>query len=98
MIYGRCAACKSQRRKCPSDCIFFPYFPANDPQRFAYVHKIYGGSNVGKMLKQLPYYVREHAANSLYLEAKYESNLNLKFVMPQSNYMAQFQWPNQTPN
>jgi hypothetical protein len=53
MIYGRCAACKNQRRRCPSDCIFSPYFPANDPQRFAYVHKIYGGSNVGKMLKVL---------------------------------------------
>jgi hypothetical protein len=37
----------------PSDCIFSPYFPANDPQRFAYVHKIYGGSNVGKMLQVL---------------------------------------------
>ncbi|KAK2393579.1 LOB domain-containing protein [Trifolium repens] len=70
MIYGRCAACKSQRRRCPSDCIFSPYFPANDPQRFAYVHKIYGGSNVGKMLKQLPEYAREQAVNTLYLEAQ----------------------------
>lgn len=51
MMSGRCAACKNQRRRCPSDCIFSPYFPANDPQRFASVHKIYGGSNVGKMLQ-----------------------------------------------
>jgi len=51
MISGRCAACKNQRRRCPSDCIFSPYFPANDPQRFVSVHKIYGGSNVGKMLQ-----------------------------------------------
>ncbi|AET00525.1 putative transcription factor AS2-LOB family [Medicago truncatula] len=70
MIYGRCAACKSQRRRCPSDCIFSPYFPANNPQRFASVHKIYGGGNVGKMLQQLPHYVREQAANTLYLEAQ----------------------------
>ncbi|CAI8612081.1 unnamed protein product [Vicia faba] len=70
MIYGRCAACKNQRRRCPPDCIFFPYFPPNDPQRFAFVHRIYGGSNVGKKLQQLPHYVREEAANNLYLEAK----------------------------
>ncbi|CAJ2672935.1 unnamed protein product [Trifolium pratense] len=70
MIYGRCAACKSQRRRCPSDCIFSPYFPPNDPQKFASVHRIYGGSNVGKMLQQLPHCVREQAANTLYLEAQ----------------------------
>ena len=51
MNHGRCAACKNQRRRCPPDCIFSPYFPANDPQRFECVHKIYGGSNVGKMLQ-----------------------------------------------
>ncbi|MED6134727.1 LOB domain-containing protein 23 [Stylosanthes scabra] len=70
MISGRCAACKNQRRKCPSDCIFSPYFPANDPQRFACVHKIYGGSNVGKMLQEIPPYLRQEAADTLYLEAK----------------------------
>ncbi|XP_015973014.1 LOB domain-containing protein 23-like [Arachis duranensis] len=71
MISGRCAACKNQRRKCPSNCIFSPYFPANDPQKFACVHKIYGGSNVGRMLQGVPTYLREQAANALYLEAKW---------------------------
>ncbi|KAK7391121.1 hypothetical protein VNO78_19501 [Psophocarpus tetragonolobus] len=70
MISGRCAACKNQRRKCPSDCIFSPYFPSNDPQRYAAVHKIYGGSNIGKMLQQIPPYVRAQAAESLYYEAQ----------------------------
>ncbi|KAK7317165.1 hypothetical protein RJT34_01160 [Clitoria ternatea] len=70
MISGRCAACKNQRRRCPSDCIFSPYFPANDPQRFASVHRIYGGSNVGKMLQQSPPYLREQAANTLHFEAQ----------------------------
>lgn len=51
MIYGRCAACKYLRRRCPLDCIFSPYFPSNDPERFSCVHKIYGASNVGKMLQ-----------------------------------------------
>ncbi|KAK7343663.1 hypothetical protein VNO77_12579 [Canavalia gladiata] len=70
MISGRCAACKNQRRKCPSDCIFSPYFPPNDPQRYATVHRIYGGSNVGKMLQQIVPNVRAQAADSLYYEAQ----------------------------
>ncbi|KAI3964641.1 hypothetical protein MKX01_020458 [Papaver californicum] len=66
----RCAACKHLRRKCPSDCIFYPYFPSNNPQRFAYVHKIFGASNISKMLK-LPEHQRAEAANLLYLEAEF---------------------------
>ncbi|KAF3433033.1 hypothetical protein FNV43_RR24135 [Rhamnella rubrinervis] len=70
MISGRCAACKYLRRRCPSDCIFSPYFPSNNPQRFACVHRIYGASNVGKMLQQLPSNLRAEAAETLYFEAK----------------------------
>jgi hypothetical protein len=51
MISARCAACKYLRRRCHSDCIFSLYFPPNDPQRFASVHKIYGASNVAKILR-----------------------------------------------
>ncbi|WCJ34052.1 LOB domain-containing protein 23 [Euphorbia peplus] len=70
MIEGRCAACKYLRRRCASDCIFSPYFPPKDPQRFACVHKIYGASNVAKLLQQLPPNLRSAAADSLYYEAK----------------------------
>ncbi|KAL6566183.1 LOB domain-containing protein 23 [Orobanche gracilis] len=69
MNSSRCAACKHLRRRCPSDCIFAPYFPANNPRRFAYVHKIYGASNVGKILQDLPVNRRAEAADSLYYEA-----------------------------
>ncbi|KAM3682343.1 hypothetical protein ACB098_12G066100 [Castanea mollissima] len=71
MISSRCAACKYLRRRCPSDCIFSPYFPPNDPQRFSCVHRIYGASNVGKMLQQLPSHLRSQAADTLYFEAQY---------------------------
>ncbi|KAJ9181191.1 hypothetical protein P3X46_009345 [Hevea brasiliensis] len=47
MNYGRCAACKYLRRRCPLDCIFSPYFPSIDPESFACVHKIYYASNPG---------------------------------------------------
>ncbi|CAN4099988.1 unnamed protein product [Withania somnifera] len=65
----RCAACKQLRRRCPSDCIFLPYFPPNNPQRFSFVHRIYGASNVGKMLQQVQEHQRGDVADSLYYEA-----------------------------
>ncbi|XP_071731265.1 LOB domain-containing protein 23-like [Rutidosis leptorrhynchoides] len=70
MTSTRCAACKYFRRRCRPDCIFAPYFPADNPQRFACVHKIYGASNIGKMLEELPVELRVDAMESLYYEAK----------------------------
>lgn len=46
-----CAACKLLRRRCAQDCIFAPYFPADEPQKFANVHKVFGASNVSKLLQ-----------------------------------------------
>jgi len=31
--------------------VFAPYFPADEPQKFANVHKVFGASNVNKMLQ-----------------------------------------------
>ncbi|XP_074349401.1 LOB domain-containing protein 23-like [Apium graveolens] len=67
---GRCAACKYLRRRCPRDCIFSPYFPPTNPHRFSCVHRIFGASNVGKMLQQLPVHLRTEAAETLYYEAQ----------------------------
>ena len=47
----RCAACRYLRRRCPKDCVFSPYFPPNNPEKFACVHRIYGAGNVSKMLQ-----------------------------------------------
>ncbi|GER57134.1 LOB domain-containing protein [Striga asiatica] len=74
MNSSRCAACKHLRRRCPSDCIFSPYFPSNNPTRFAFVHKIYGASNVAKLLQDLPENRRAEAAESL----SYEARLRIK--------------------
>jgi hypothetical protein len=46
-----CAACKLLRRRCAKGCLFAPYFPPDEPQKFANVHKVFGASNVNKMLK-----------------------------------------------
>ena len=65
-----CAACKFLRRKCMPGCIFSPYFPPEEPQKFANVHKIFGASNVTKLLNELPPHQREDAVNSLAYEAE----------------------------
>eukprot|EP00245_Coleochaete_scutata_P003018 TRINITY_DN14306_c0_g1_i1.p1 TRINITY_DN14306_c0_g1~~TRINITY_DN14306_c0_g1_i1.p1 ORF type:complete len:164 (+),score=21.82 TRINITY_DN14306_c0_g1_i1:158-649(+) len=64
-----CAACKFLRRKCTGECLFAPYFPPDQPQKFANVHKIFGASNITKLLHDLPIHQREDAVNSLAYEA-----------------------------
>ncbi|KAH7672569.1 Lateral organ boundaries LOB domain-containing protein [Dioscorea alata] len=64
-----CASCKLLRRRCSKDCIFAPFFPSGDPQKFAIVHKIFGASNVSKMLQELPINQRADAVSSLVYEA-----------------------------
>ncbi|KAK4417802.1 LOB domain-containing protein 25 [Sesamum alatum] len=64
-----CAACKFLRRKCLPGCIFAPYFPPEEPTKFINVHKIFGASNVSKLLNDIPPHQREDAVNSLAYEA-----------------------------
>lgn len=45
-----CAACKLLRRRCAQECPFSPYFSPHEPHKFASVHKVFGASNVSKML------------------------------------------------
>ncbi|KAE9596640.1 hypothetical protein Lal_00007982 [Lupinus albus] len=65
-----CAACKFLRRKCTQECVFAPYFPPDNPQRFAYVHKVFGASNVAKLLNELSASQRDDAVKSLAYEAE----------------------------
>lgn len=51
-------------------CIFSPYFPPEEPQKFANVHKIFGASNVAKLLNELLPHQRDDAVNSLAYEAE----------------------------
>ncbi|XP_022730638.1 LOB domain-containing protein 13 isoform X2 [Durio zibethinus] len=69
-----CAACKLLRRRCAEECPFSPYFSPHEPQKFASVHKVFGASNVSKMLMEVPESQRADAANSLV----YEANLRLR--------------------
>ncbi|KAL0370754.1 UNVERIFIED_CONTAM: LOB domain-containing protein 15 [Sesamum angustifolium] len=68
-----CAACKLLRRRCDEECPFSPYFSHMNPQ-FAAVHKVFGASNVSKMLMEVAEAQRADAANSLV----YEANVRLR--------------------
>ncbi|KAL5712186.1 hypothetical protein ACHQM5_014382 [Ranunculus cassubicifolius] len=66
-----CGACKFLRRKCASDCIFAPYFCAEQgSSRFAAIHKVFGASNVSKLLSQVPVQDRCEAVVTIAYEAQ----------------------------
>ncbi|XP_058010504.1 LOB domain-containing protein 36 isoform X2 [Hevea brasiliensis] len=65
-----CAACKFLRRKCTQECVFAPYFPPDQPLKFSSVHRVFGASNVAKLLNELSTAQREDAVNSLAYEAE----------------------------
>ncbi|GMI69311.1 ASYMMETRIC LEAVES2-LIKE 18, lateral organ boundaries-domain 16 [Hibiscus trionum] len=66
-----CGACKFLRRKCASDCIFAPYFSSEQgPARFAAIHKVFGASNVSKLLSHIPARDRCEAVVSIAYEAQ----------------------------
>ncbi|XP_042041994.1 LOB domain-containing protein 15-like isoform X2 [Salvia splendens] len=69
-----CAACKLLRRRCAEECPFSPYFSPHEPHKFAAVHKVFGASNVSKMLMEVPEPQRADTANSLV----YEANVRLR--------------------
>ncbi|RLN43162.1 LOB domain-containing protein 4-like [Panicum miliaceum] len=64
-----CAACKLLRRRCAAGCVFAPYFPPGEPHKFANVHKVFGASNVSKLLQEIPVQHRGDAVSSLVYEA-----------------------------
>ncbi|CAD5176120.1 LOB domain-containing protein 25-like [Musa acuminata AAA Group] len=65
-----CAACRFLRRKCTPGCVFAPYFPPDQPTKFTSVHRVFGASNVAKLLGELSPWQREDAVNSLAYEAE----------------------------
>ncbi|XP_022147981.1 LOB domain-containing protein 4-like [Momordica charantia] len=65
-----CAACKLLRRRCSQDCVFGPYFPADQPHKFSCVHKVFGASNVSKLLQEVAEEQRSDAVSSIVYEAK----------------------------
>ncbi|PKA54299.1 LOB domain-containing protein 10 [Apostasia shenzhenica] len=65
-----CAACKCRRKRCAEDCVFAPYFPPDQTTKFTVVQKVFGASNVAKILKDLSPDQREDAVTFLVFEAE----------------------------
>ncbi|XP_078440189.1 LOB domain-containing protein 16-like [Wolffia australiana] len=74
MTYGSgspCGACKFLRRKCVPECVFAPYFVAEDsPAVFAAIHRVFGASNVSKLLRRIPPSDRRDAVVGVAFEAQ----------------------------
>ncbi|XAR71998.1 hypothetical protein NMG60_11018478 [Bertholletia excelsa] len=65
-----CGACKFLRRRCTNECVFAPYFSYDEAvSHFAAVHKVFGASNVAKLLSHLPVTNRREAAVTISYEA-----------------------------
>ncbi|KAK7860865.1 lob domain-containing protein 20 [Quercus suber] len=66
-----CGACKFLRRKCINGCIFAPHFGSDQgAARFAAVHKVFGASNVSKLLLHIPVHQRHDAVVTISYEAQ----------------------------
>ncbi|KAK7340117.1 hypothetical protein VNO77_20811 [Canavalia gladiata] len=66
-----CGACKFLRRKCVPGCIFAPYFDSEQgTTHFAAVHKVFGASNVSKLLLSIPMHRRLDAVITICYEAQ----------------------------
>uniref|UniRef100_A0A7N0TIX7 LOB domain-containing protein n=1 Tax=Kalanchoe fedtschenkoi TaxID=63787 RepID=A0A7N0TIX7_KALFE len=64
-----CAACKHQRKRCDEKCILAPYFPSDRTREFQAVHKVFGLSNLQKMVRSLSEEDKRRATDSLIWEA-----------------------------
>ena len=66
-----CGARKFLRRKCVRGCVFAPYFcHEQGATHFAAIHKVFGASNVSKLLAHLPVSDRSEAALTISYEAQ----------------------------
>ncbi|XP_020574048.1 LOB domain-containing protein 7-like [Phalaenopsis equestris] len=95
-----CAACKYQRRRCTSDCILAPHFPANNPLQFRNVHRLFGVSNILKILKRVAPQLHKETMTSIIMQSNiraqdpvggcYRFILDLKFQIDRLSAELQF--------
>ncbi|KAE9592989.1 hypothetical protein Lal_00028982 [Lupinus albus] len=69
VLHSACASCKHQRKKCNEKCILAPYFPSSRSYEFDAVHKVFGVSNITKLVKNVRVEDRRMIVDSLIWEA-----------------------------
>ncbi|BAF11692.1 LOB domain-containing protein 1 [Oryza sativa Japonica Group] len=70
VVLSPCAACKVLRRRCADGCVLAPYFPPTEPTKFTTAHRVFGASNIIKLLQELPESARADAVSSMVYEAE----------------------------
>ncbi|KZV21691.1 hypothetical protein F511_02849 [Dorcoceras hygrometricum] len=70
-----CAVCRYQRRRCTTECLLAPYFPADQPKMFQNAHKLFGVNNIKKILEHLSLDQKIIAAKTV----KYVANMWNKY-------------------
>ncbi|KAH9801415.1 LOB domain-containing protein 22 [Citrus sinensis] len=69
-----CASCKHQRKKCEETCELAPFFPASRYREFQNAHKLFGVSNIQKIINSVDPSQRKAAAESILIEGNIRSN------------------------
>lgn len=69
-----CAACKYQRRKCAPDCILAPYFPHHRQRQFLNAHKLFGVSNITKIIRYLDQPDKDQAMRTIIYQSDVRAN------------------------
>lgn len=64
-----CASCKHQRKRCDSTCELAMYFPASKYREFQNAHKLFGVSNIQKILNSVEPEQKSAAAETLLVES-----------------------------
>ncbi|XP_010913026.1 uncharacterized protein [Elaeis guineensis] len=64
-----CAVCKYQRRKCNPDCTLAPYFPADQQRQFLNAHRLFGVSNILKIIRHVDPVQRAEAMHSIIFQS-----------------------------
>ncbi|GFZ08105.1 LOB domain-containing protein 22 [Actinidia rufa] len=69
-----CAACKYQRRKCAPDCLLAPYFPHDHQHQFLNAHKLFGISNITKLIRNLDPPEKDQAMRTIIFQSDVRAN------------------------
>lgn len=68
-----CASCRHQRKRCDENCELAPYFPASRYREFLNAHKLFGVSNIVKLINAVEPHQRKETAESILMEGNLRS-------------------------
>lgn len=70
-----CASCRHQRKRCDETCELAPYFPAKRYREFQNAHRVFGVSNIVKIMNAvIEPHQRQAAADSILMEGNARRN------------------------